>query len=52
MPLTNPPNPRADGGEFFLDALVAAIDMVDTVDRGFSLRDQRREDQRCAGTQV
>ena len=38
--------------EFFLDVLVAAIEMVDAVDDGVALGDQARQDQRSRGAQV
>jgi hypothetical protein len=33
------------GGEFFLDALVAAVDVVHAVDDGFALGDERGQDE-------
>ncbi len=33
-----------DAAEFFFDALIAAVDVVDAVEDGFSIRDQRGED--------
>ena len=43
---------RPDALEFFLDALVAAIDVVDPVDERFALRRQASQDQPGRGTQV
>src|SRR5216683_7464048 len=45
-------NDRAHGGEFFLDALVAAVDVIHAIDDGLSLRDERGQHQRGAGPQV
>src|SRR6266699_1668100 len=50
--LTDAANARTDGGEFFLDALVTAIDVVDAVDECFTLRDQRGQNQRGAGAEI
>ncbi len=36
----HPPNPRAELRQLFLDAFVAAVDVINTLDRGFALRDQ------------
>jgi len=38
------PNTCSDCGQLFLDALVAAIDVIDAVDEGFAFRDEGGQD--------
>src|SRR5216683_966258 len=45
----NTANDCAHGGEFFLDALVAAVDVIHAIDEGFTLRDERGQHERSAG---
>src|ERR1700751_4386547 len=45
-------DPCADSAEFFFDAFVTAIDVVDAVDVSCILRHERRQHKRCAGTQI
>ena len=42
----------AEGGEFFDDALVAAVDVIDAIDDGFTGSDKSREDETSAGAEV
>src|SRR5579863_7892774 len=42
----------ADGFQFFDDALVAAVDVIDTVDGGLPTRDQARQHESRAGAQI
>src|SRR6185437_4104489 len=47
-----PPNLRAEPTEFFLDVLVAAIDVVDAIDDGIAVGDKARQYQRCGCAQI
>ena len=38
--------------QFFFDALVAAVDVVDAIDDGFALGDQGGQYQRCGSAQI
>ena len=37
----------ADAAEFFFEVLVAAVEVVDAVEDGFAIGDERGEDERC-----
>ena len=52
MRLLDATDARADGGKLFFDAFVAAVDVIDAIDDGFALRDERGQDQRSAGAQI
>src|SRR5262249_29617804 len=45
-------NPRSESVQSLLDALVAAIDLMDVVDDAFAFRAKRGEQQRHAGADV
>ena len=42
----------ADRSELLLNALIAAVDMIDAVDHRLAVGDQRRQHQRRAGAQI
>ena len=42
----------ADAAELFFEVLVAAVEVVDAVEDGFAVGDQRGEDQRGGGAEV
>src|SRR4051794_12084499 len=46
------PDARAERIQPLLDALVAAVDLMDVVDHALALRAERREQQRHAGADV
>src|SRR5207248_598983 len=46
------PDPCPQGGELFLDSLVAAIEMVDAIDGRASLRHQTRDHEAGGGPQI
>ena len=50
--LLHTPNARPNSGEFFLDAFVAAVDVIDTIDKSFALGDQRGQNQGSARAKI
>src|SRR5262249_14852232 len=50
--LTDAANLRANTLEFFFNALIAAINVVDAVKDRFPIRYQRGDDQRCGGAKI